>query len=157
MISRTAEYALRAILFLARVEDRRPVPVDEIAEALGAPRNYLSKTLHELTRLGIVRSLRGPTGGFWLVADPETLTVARIAEAFDEERTSGMCLLGGRPCDSAHPCEAHQRWSSVAEAARAPLLRATVAQLVEDAPPVTRASRASDAELAGVVPLARSA
>ena len=142
MISRTAEYALRAVIYLARVEDRRPVPVDDIAEALGAPRNYLSKTLYELVRVGVLRSLRGPTGGFSLAADPETLTVAELVDVFDESRTSGMCLLGGRLCDSGSPCEAHQVWSRTLETARAPLERTTIAQLVVSAAPVDPALRA---------------
>ncbi|HLV25400.1 MAG TPA: Rrf2 family transcriptional regulator [Gemmatimonadales bacterium] len=134
MISRTAEYALRAVLYLARVEDRRPVPVDDIAGALGAPRNYLSKTLNELARLGIANSQRGPAGGFWLNADPETLTVAALIEPFDDKRTSGMCLLGGRICDEEHPCGAHQLWSAAQEAARASIADLTIAQLIRTAP-----------------------
>ena len=136
MISRTAEYALRAVLYLARVEDRRPVPVDDIAAALGAPRNYLSKTLNELARMEVVSSMRGPAGGFWLRADPETLTVAELTARFDETRTTGMCLLGGRPCDEARPCGAHQLWSAAQEAARASISRLTIAELVRKAPPV---------------------
>jgi Rrf2 family protein len=136
MISRTAEYALRAVLYLARVEDRRPVPVDDVAAALGAPRNYLSKTLNELARMGVVSSMRGPAGGFWLRADPDTLTVAELTERFDETRTTGMCLLGGRPCDEAHPCGAHQLWSAAQEAARASIANLTISQLVSKAPPV---------------------
>lgn len=137
MISKTAEYALRAVLYLARVNDRRPVPVDDIARALGAPRNYLSKTLHELARVGVLRSLRGPAGGFSLAADPETLTVAEVADRFDESRTSGMCLLGGRPCDTANPCGAHHLWSQAQDASRAQLTRMTIAQLVRKASPVS--------------------
>lgn len=136
MITRTAEYALRAVLYLARVRDRRPVPVDNIAAALGAPRNYLSKTLNELARLGVVNSMRGPTGGFWLNEDPETLTVATLIEPFDDKRTSGMCLLGGRICDDAHPCGAHELWSAAQAMARASLAQLTIAQLVSSAPAV---------------------
>ena len=50
MLSCTADYALRAILLLARVGSDRPLRADEIADATGAPRNYLAKTLNALPR-----------------------------------------------------------------------------------------------------------
>lgn len=149
LISRTAEYALRAVIYLSRVKDRRPIPVDEIAEVLDAPRNYLSKTLHELAKGGVLKSLRGPTGGFSLAADPEVLTVADLADWFDEPRLSGMCLLGGRLCDRSDPCGAHERWSAAWAAARAPIAAMTIAQLAASAPPVVpgpRKVRGSGAE-----------
>ena len=141
MISRTAEYALRAVIYLSRIEGRQPIPVDEIADVLDAPRNYLSKTLHELAKAGVLKSLRGPTGGFSLAADPEVLTVADLADWFDEPRLSGMCLLGGRPCDRANPCGAHERWSAAWAAARAPIASMTIAELAASAPPVAPGPR----------------
>ena len=60
MLSRTAEYALRAVLFLA---DRgEPTNVELIAERLDVPRNYLSKILHRLAREGVLSSTRGQGG-----------------------------------------------------------------------------------------------
>ena len=132
MLSRTSEHAIRAVLFLAtrRGEGPVPVPVDVIAEALDAPRNYLSKTLYELAKAGLVDSVRGVRGGFTLAVVPERLTVARVAAIFDEPRASGMCLLGGRPCDDRTPCAAHDRWSAIVDAARAPLATTTIADLL---------------------------
>ena len=57
MLSRTAEYALRAVLFLA--DSGEPANVERIAERLRVPRNYLSKTLHRLAREGVLASTRG--------------------------------------------------------------------------------------------------
>ena len=79
MLSQTAEYALRAVLHIAAVGTERPVAVGEIAQALDVPRNYLSKTLHQLVRAGILTSTRGPTGGFQLAMPAESLTLQRIA------------------------------------------------------------------------------
>ncbi|HEX8906653.1 MAG TPA: Rrf2 family transcriptional regulator, partial [Longimicrobiaceae bacterium] len=68
MLSKTAEYALRALLVLARRGARggAAVRAEEIADAVGAPRNYMSKTLHALAKQGFVASARGPLGGFTL-------------------------------------------------------------------------------------------
>jgi Rrf2 family protein len=132
MLSQTAEYALRAALYLARQPNGRPVTAEVIARALGAPANYLAKTLNAMARAGILTGLRGPTGGFRLVRDPAVLTVAEIAGTFDEPVARPMCLLGGRPCSSAHPCEAHVRWTAVTDAMREPLNTTTVADLLSD-------------------------
>src|SRR5690606_6227227 len=67
MLSDTAEYALRATLYIAQhANDTRLVRTDETAQALGVPRNYLSKILHVLARHGVLSSTRGPLGGFRL-------------------------------------------------------------------------------------------
>ena len=70
-ISGTTQYALRAVLFVAEHGSDEPVRVDAIAAALNVPRNYLSKTLHTLARAGVLRSGRGPRGGFQLVDRPD--------------------------------------------------------------------------------------
>jgi Rrf2 family protein len=133
MLSQTAEYAVRAALYLAG-GDRygRAVPADVIAAALGAPANYMSKTLNQLAKAGIVEGLRGPTGGFRLALSPAQLTVARIVGTFDTAVSKPMCLLGDRLCDSRRPCEAHHLWTSMTEAMQAPLAQTTIADLLRD-------------------------
>lgn len=134
MFSATADYALRAMLVLARRHGTGPVRTEEIADATGAPRNYLSKTLHALVKAGVVTSARGPAGGFALAVCPEALTLARVIDCFDEPRPQTRCLLGTGPCHVARPCAAHQRWSAIAEAQRAPLTRTTIADLLGAVP-----------------------
>jgi Rrf2 family protein len=131
MLSQTAEHALRAVLFLARVPDGRPVPADVIARALDAPANYLSKTLHLLAKAGVVEGVRGPSGGFRLVVPAAQLTVARVAEVFDDRESRRVCLLGGGTCDPAAPCDAHVKWLAVTQATREPLSTTTIADLLE--------------------------
>ena len=133
MFSQTADYALRATLFLARQHGGPLVRADEVAAATGVPRSYLSKMLHALVRAGIVISTRGPTGGFTLAIDPDVLTVADIADCFDEERSTGHCLLGARPCNPNTPCVAHARWNAMHAARRSPLVDTTIASLVAGA------------------------
>lgn len=130
MLSNTADYALRAILLLARHHGGRPVRADEIADAIGAPRNYLAKTLNALARAGLVTSARGPTGGFTLAAAPAALTLAEVIDLFDEPRPRPRCMLGSAPCDPARPCAAHHRWTAITAARRAPLATTTIADLL---------------------------
>ncbi len=133
MISQTAEHALRAVLFLARQPATQPVPAARVAEALGAPANYLAKTLHQLAKHGVVVGTRGPTGGFRLAVAPEALTVAEVVEAFDAPVAAPICLLGGRPCTSEDPCAAHARWRAITNETGAALRRTTLADLIGEA------------------------
>ena len=134
MLSQTAEYALRAVLFLA---DRGGVPasVDEIAASLGIPRNYLSKTLHRLAAEGVLASARGRGGGFRLAVDPRRLTLLRIVGPFDRLTGERRCLLGRPVCSDRGPCPAHHQWRTVSEQVAAFFRERTVADLLRGAAP----------------------
>jgi Rrf2 family transcriptional regulator, iron-sulfur cluster assembly transcription factor len=130
MLSSTSDYALRAVLVLAGASQRRPLRAEELAEATGAPRNYLGKTLNSLVKAGVLTSARGPQGGFTLAIPAESLTLARVIDCFVEPRAHSQCLLGNRPCDGKNPCSAHTLWSAIREMRRDPLASTTVADLL---------------------------
>jgi Rrf2 family protein len=130
MPSVTAEYAVRAVLFLGRAFGGRAIPADEIAEAIGAPANYLSKTLNALAKAGIVTSSAGRLGGFALAVAPRSLTLGRVIDVFEEPPPVARCLLGNRPCDRDEPCTAHRRWASITQSYRGALHSTTVAELL---------------------------
>lgn len=136
MLSQTAEYALRGVLYLAELPKDSLTPVGTVADALQVPRNYLSKILYELTRRGILSSLRGPHGGFALARDPARLTLAEVVEPFDpfEDR----CLLMRRQCSETDPCLAHTQWKDVAGQVRCFFRQTTVADLLESSPESSR-------------------
>jgi len=118
MLSHTAEYALRAVLHIAIHGASEPCKLLSIAEALDVPKNYLSKTLHQLARAGVLRSERGPTGGFVLSKAPERMTLAEVVAPFDSARLARRCLLGKGPCSDETACAAHERWKAVGESMR---------------------------------------
>lgn len=138
MLTRTAEYALRAVIYIA-AEDSGPVRVDSIAEALGIPRNYLSKVMHGLARSGTLHSTRGPTGGFALARDPAEIMLAEVVEQFDpiEDR----CLLMRRQCSDTEPCVAHHHWKGVARQIRSFFRKTSVADILSDAAKVPEGVR----------------
>lgn len=82
MLSRTTEYALRAVIALAGGSQDNTTS-QSIAEATGVPEGYLSKVLHTLARAGIVSSQRGPSGGFSLLIPAEELTMLRVVQAVE--------------------------------------------------------------------------
>lgn len=131
MLSQTAEYALRAILHIAGVSADRPVAVGEIADALAVPRNYLSKTLHQLSRAGLVTSTFGPGGGYRLAKGPTQITLDEVLAPFDETRGERHCLLGRSRCSDTDPCLAHAHWKGVAEQIHTFFRTTTIAKLLE--------------------------
>ncbi|MDF1504650.1 Rrf2 family transcriptional regulator [Roseisolibacter sp. H3M3-2] len=132
--SRTSDYAIRATLVLARGYGGPPMRAGDVAGAIGAPRNYLGKTLHALARAGVATSSRGPTGGFALAVDPAALTLAQVVDLFDAPARHARCLLGTGAGDARRACAAHHRWAAVERARRTPLLTTTFASLL-GAPP----------------------
>ncbi|MCE9552902.1 MAG: Rrf2 family transcriptional regulator [Planctomycetes bacterium] len=91
MISQTAEYALRAIVFLARHDE--PATTAEIASATRVPCGYLSKVMQSLCRSGMVRSQRGLHGGFMLVKAATELTVLDVVNTVDPLQRIRTCPL----------------------------------------------------------------
>ena len=93
MISQTAEYALRAIVYLA---DQRGSPrtTAQIAEATQVPPGYLAKVMQSLSRTKLVHSQRGLNGGFTLTRDPAGLPMLEIIVAVDPIRRFKECPLG---------------------------------------------------------------
>ena len=116
MLSQSAEYALRAVLYVAAHEGRDGlVKIDEIADGLDVPRNTLAKTLHVLGRAGVLASVRGPAGGFHLAVEAGALPLARVLAPFDAVGQGRRCLLGRAVCSDATPCAAHGRWKPVSD------------------------------------------
>ncbi len=130
MLSTTAEHALRAIVYIARYPDQAPLAADTIAEALGAPRNYLAKTLHALAKAGILRSSRGPGGGFSLIMPAEDLSIAQVIAPFGETADARVCLLNNRACDGQNACASHALWHSITEQRGLTMQHTTVAELL---------------------------
>jgi Rrf2 family protein len=130
MLNQTTEHAVRALLYLAQRPPLEAVSAERMALALGAPANYLSKTLNVLARRGLLRSTRGPQGGFRLTRSPAEITVAEVAAVFEEPRARSVCLLGDRACTDRAPCRAHGQWLVLRDRVEAPLRTTTLATLL---------------------------
>jgi len=108
----TGLLALRAVLAIAASPREGRLSRDQLAERLAAPSNYLGKVLNQLTKQGVLSSVRGPGGGYRLARDPKEISVLDLFGREDLTWGSSQCLVGGRPCDPAAPCIAHQQWMS---------------------------------------------
>jgi Rrf2 family protein len=115
MLSGTAEYALRAVVYLAGHPDESPVAARELSEAVDVPPNYMAKILHELGRAGILRSSRGKGGGFELAVSATELSLLRVVSRFGNLSDEPRCLMGRPKCGDRDPCPAHEHWKQTAD------------------------------------------
>jgi Rrf2 family protein len=139
MLSQTAEYALRTVLYLAARQGDRLFRVSEIAEELGIPQNYLSKTLHILSRAGVLHSSRGKNGGFRLARPANEITLAQVVAPFSGPTGERICLLGRVACSDSDPCPAHAKWKAVSNQVSSFFGETKVSDLQES--PVARVKR----------------
>ena len=89
MVSRTAEYALRAAVLLGTAQAAQSAVA--IAKFTQVPTSYLSKILRALGRAGLVTGRRGPQGGFTLTREPKEITILEIVRAVDPARPLDRC------------------------------------------------------------------
>lgn len=114
MFSKTCEYAIRAVMFITReTKDGKRVGVREIAEGIDSPVHFIAKILQELSKRGIVQSLKGPTGGFYMDGNTLTHTLADIVLAIDGDKLFNGCGLGLSECSEKQPCPLHAEFKKI--------------------------------------------
>ncbi len=82
-VTAKADYAVRAVVELASGSQDSPRKVDEVAQAQGIPVSFLENILTQLRSAGLVRSQRGPEGGYWLAYPPEEVNLAQVIRAVE--------------------------------------------------------------------------
>jgi Rrf2 family protein len=82
-VTAKADYAVRAVVELAESSQQTPRKVDSIAQAQNIPVSFLENILTQLRSNGVVRSQRGPEGGYWLAQPPEDIDLARVIRAVE--------------------------------------------------------------------------
>jgi Rrf2 family protein len=82
-LTRASDYALGALVHLARAGEGRPLPSHLIADAHGIPERFLVKVLRPLVNAGILRSVKGPGGGYRLGRSPREVSLLEVVQAVD--------------------------------------------------------------------------
>jgi Rrf2 family protein len=129
MISKTGVHALRALAALTKLPDGQYAGAVEIAEEIGAPRNYLGKLLKVLADDGLLVSQKGKGGGFRLARDPSQITLYDVMDPIEHVGRWSNCLLGHGPCPAQTPCMLHGKWGKVRDAYLQFLRETTVADV----------------------------
>src|SRR6188474_3095298 len=117
-ISRRTDYATRALVALALEQDVRPVKIQELAERTDTPISVLEQVLPQLRSAGIVRSERGPSGGYRLNHAPEEITLERVVRLFQGQLAPISCATRAHPepCPMMIGCTLREVWEDVRDA-----------------------------------------
>ena len=132
MLSTTAEYALRIMIFLTESEGESAIS-DSIAEATKVSPDYAVKVLQLLGRAKLVRGQRGRRGGFRLACDPDVTTLLDVVDAIDPLERITTCPLG-RESHRRRLCPLHSRLDEVIQLLQDSLREMTLQSVVDDAP-----------------------
>jgi len=97
-ISEASSLAMHALGYLANSEDG-PITSREIARRFEISEAHLAKVLQRMVKVGLLRSMRGPHGGFVLTRPPESVTLLEIFETIEGPFEPNQCLLSSAICD----------------------------------------------------------
>jgi Rrf2 family protein len=141
MIPKTVEYALRAVVVLAR-DPERAYSAEQIAETTRVPRRYAHKVLQALVRAGLVRSQSGPGGGYALVRAPDEVSILDVVNAVEPISRIRRCPLG--LTSHVDLCPLHRELDQACAATERAFARVTIAQLLNPSstvPPLCEVAR----------------
>ena len=132
MFSKTCEYAIRALIFIAqRSKAGYKAGIKEISAGIDAPESFIAKILQLLTKKDLVQSLKGPTGGFYLNEKSLQNSLADIVKAVDGDKIFVGCGLGLNYCSEKKPCPIHYEFKKVRSEIYAMLQSAKIGELQE--------------------------
>lgn len=134
MLSKSAEYALRATIYIAlKGSEDNKLGIDEIATAIDSPQSFTAKILQLLTKNNnVVSSVRGPNGGFYLTEAARRLPVRAVLEAVGENGVLTKCVLGLKECSETRPCPMHEQYRTIKAQLRQMFEKTTIHDLAEE-------------------------
>jgi Rrf2 family protein len=111
IFSRAAQYAIRALTYLAVNHRNELCPLEKIATDEDIPQPFLGKILQGLAHKRLIRSSKGLNGGFGLALPLKKITLYSIVDAIDNlSLTQSDCVLGRSMCNEENPCALHHYW-----------------------------------------------
>jgi len=113
ILSRTSQYAIQAMIYLATIEPEIKVTAHDMAKELGMPATYLSKIMQLMAKHELVQATRGPTGGFSLESAAGDISLMQILLVTEGIHFTTECLLGLKVCEEATKCPVHDQWQPV--------------------------------------------
>lgn len=129
LFSRQCEYAIQGVLYLALKPAGEMTSIKELAKRLDIPYHFLAKILQRLVGEGLLKSSKGPTGGFALGKQPRDITLYDIVEAIDGDAFTKNCVLGFPECSGKNPCAVHATWGSMRDEIYRMLINKNVAEM----------------------------
>lgn len=103
-ITRQADYALRAVLYLVNLGDERRAATSQIAEEQKIPPSFLAKIVSQLSVAGLLQTSRGARGGVSLARPPEKISLLEVVEAIDGPILLNECVIDSGVCVFGEKC-----------------------------------------------------
>ena len=111
MLSNTCKTAIKAVIFLcSKFQAKENAGIKEVAEYINANEHTVGKLLQLLVKQNVVKSMKGPSGGFYISEEQINAPIIRIVHAIDGQEIFKSCGLGLSRCSSAHPCPIHDEY-----------------------------------------------
>lgn len=111
-ITRQADYATRAILYLARCNRGERVSTSQVAKEQKIPQSFLAKIISQLSVAGLLHTSRGARGGISLAREPEQITLLEVIEAIDGPIQLNMCVEQHGACVLEENCPLQPMWQT---------------------------------------------
>ena len=134
LITKKNQYALRAIFELAKHDGKGPQKISEIAQAQAIPVKFLEVILNQLKGSGLVDSKRGFYGGYFLVRQPEKITVGEIMRFMERNMEESKCvaLVPEINCPFKGDCAFYPMWNKVKDAIYKVYDETTITDLIDN-------------------------
>ncbi|MCB0805165.1 MAG: Rrf2 family transcriptional regulator [Bacteroidales bacterium] len=111
MLVKRTEYAIRALISVAIRNRKGERPgFKDVAALIGAPKPFTAKILQEMTKRGLIKSIRGRGGGFFFDSPPESLTLYQVIKSMEGLSFFTKCAFGFNECSDEHPCPIHAEY-----------------------------------------------
>ncbi len=125
-------YSIRALIYLARRGEARPVTCEEISREENISRDFLERLLNKLKHEGLVKSIRGRRGGYLLSRPPQDITLEEVLRASGESLELSTCSDGIKGCPRRDSCLAFPFWRELREKFRLWLKEITLGDLISE-------------------------
>ncbi len=134
MFSKSTEYALRAIIYLAQKSSIDcKIGITELSEAIDSPKSFTAKILQNLTRDNkLISSVTGPSGGFYLTEQAKKKSLLNVLTLLEDEGIITGCILGLKECSEKNPCPMHGEYKKIKPQLLSMLDDKTILQLARE-------------------------
>jgi Rrf2 family protein len=132
-ITRQADYAVRAVLYLAQLGPGQRASTARVSWEQKIPVSFLAKIVAQLAVAGVLRTTRGAHGGVWLARPAETISLLEVVEAIDGPLALNACVLEPAACELSGNCPVRAVWCEAQADLAQRLAQATFGQLARPA------------------------
>ena len=130
-ITRQADYAVRAVLYLANLGTSERAATSTVAEEQRIPPSFLAKIISQLSIAGLLHTSRGARGGVTLAREPEDISLLEVIEAIDGPIQLNECVAEDSQCSFDDSCPLRSVWSDAQGELVARLKKTNFAQLMQ--------------------------